>query len=126
MLKTRYLENLNVVVHIGSQTVTAHDILQAALEWESHEAFDPGVSTVWDLVAADFEVNWAQVKQHGAGVAERFEGLRHTTCKNAWVIADDVVGVVIDSIHLAFPWQTQWQTFSDADEAIAWVNSKAD
>ena len=123
MIKTQYLDNLDIVVHIGSQTVTTDDLLDTAIAWESHEAFHPGTSAVWDLVAADLEVDWAKVKSDGAEVAKHFEHARDVSGKTAWVISDDVVGVVLDSIHLAFPWPRQWRTFPSAEEAIAWVRA---
>ncbi len=120
-IKTRYLDKLDVVVHIGSETVTPGQILQAARDWEQHVDFHPGTSTVWDLVAAEFEVDWARIKEHGHEVAVSFQDVLDPGSKTAWVISDEVTGIILDSIHLAFPWPTQWKTFDDAETAIAWL-----
>ena len=120
-IKTNYLDNLNIVVHIGSDVVTAQDILHAALEWEKHPDYDPGASTVWDLVAADFAVNWEQIKAWGPDIAERFSSAVEPGGRTAWVVADDITGIVVDSIQLAFPWPREWRVFDDADAAIDWL-----
>lgn len=125
-IKTNYLTELNIVVHVGSDVVTASDILVAARAWEKHADFDAAASMVWDLVAADFAVDWEKIKEDGPQIAERYRAKPERTGRMAWVVGDELTGIVVDSIHLAFPWPREWRVFNDAVAAIEWLRIAPD
>ncbi|MFT7653508.1 MAG: hypothetical protein ACI9ON_004185 [Limisphaerales bacterium] len=124
MISTKFLDNIQVAVHLASGEVDLEQFTNAASNWREHEDFSPQASVVYDLVAADISLNWEQAKQELPVCLEQLKNSRDPSSKTAWVVNEDVMNVVVDSVHMALPWTTEWRVFKDADEAVAWVISK--
>lgn len=121
MIKTRFLDNIEVALHLGSGEVDLDQLTSSAVAWRSHEKFSPEIPVVYDLVAADVVLDWELVKQQLPGYLERLKDSRNASSRTAWVVNEDILHVVVDSVHMALPWTTEWRVFKDAEEAIAWV-----
>lgn len=124
MITVRYLEKLNVVVMLGSGDVTVEQLFNAATQWRRDSKFSPDTSVVWDLVDARVAFDWDRTKEVLPSFVEGLKDSRKSESRTAWVISEDVEEIIIESIHLAFPWTTQWQVFRDAESAVAWATAK--
>jgi hypothetical protein len=124
MISTKFLDNIQTAVHLASGEVDLEQLTDAASKWREHDDFSPQASVVYDLVAADVALNWDQVKQELPGCLDQLKDSRDASSRTAWVVSEDIMNVVVDSVHMALPWTTEWRVFKDADEAVAWVISK--
>lgn len=126
MISTRFLEDIEIAVHLGTGEVDLDQLISSAVGWRSHKQFSPHAPVIYDLVAADVVLDWEVVKQQLPQYLERLKDSRDASSKTAWVVSEDILQVVVDSVHMALPWTTEWRVFKDADEAVAWALSKRD
>lgn len=124
MISTQFLENIQVALHLASGEVDLEQLTNAASKWREHECFSPQAPVVYDLVAADVALNWEQVKQELPEYLDRLKDSRDSSSRTAWVVSEDIMNIVLDSVHMALPWTTEWRVFKDADDAVAWATSK--
>lgn len=124
MISTKFLENIQVALHLASDEVDLEQLTNAATQWREHKDFSPQAAVVYDLVAADVTLNWERVKEELPGCLEQLKDSRDPSSRTAWVVSEDIMNVVVDSVHMALPWTTEWRVFKDADEAVAWALSK--
>lgn len=121
MISLRFLENIQVAVQVGSGEVDLNQLISAAMQWRKDENYTPFIPVVWDLVAADVILDWAEIKEALPEHLKRVANSRDASARTAWVVGEDVSQIVLESIHLAYPWTTEWQVFKDAEEAVAWA-----
>lgn len=124
MICTKFLDNIQVALHLASGEVDLEQLTNAAIQWREHENFSPQAAVVYDLVDADVTLNWERVKEELPNRLEQLKDSRDSSSRTAWVVSEDIMNVVVDSVHMALPWTTEWRVFKDADEAVAWVTSK--
>ena len=124
MISTKFLEKIQVALHLASGEVDLEQLTNAATRWREHEDFSPQAAVVYDLVAADVTLNWERVKEELPGCLDQLKDSRDSSSRTAWVVSEDIMNVVVDSVHMALPWTTVWRVFKDADEAVAWAISK--
>ena len=124
MISTKFLENIQVALHLASGEVDLEQLTNAATQWREHEDFSPQAAVVYDLVDADVSLDWDRVKEVLPGSLEQLKDSRDSSARTAWVVREDIMNVVVDSVHMALPWTTEWRVFKDADEAVAWAISK--
>ena len=125
MIKTRFIDELGLVVHIGSEEIDLHEVLDAAGRWQADEHFGPDIPVVWDLVGADLRLDWEALKSEIPEAGLPLDASRSSRARTAWVVADELTEIVVESISLAFPWTTNWKVFKDADEAVRWARRQA-
>jgi hypothetical protein len=125
MISTKFLDNIQVAVHLASGEVDLEQFTNTASNWRKHKDFSPQASVVYDLVTADVSLNWEQAKQELPVCLEQLTNSRDGSSRTAWVVSEDIINVVVDSVHMALPWTTEWRVFKEADEVVAGVISKS-
>lgn len=112
------------MVHTGTGTVAVSDFLIGIQTWFKHPEFDPQAPVIWNIGEGFLDMSIEDMRQMYSLVRGAVDSKR-TGGKTAWVHPSKMVSAMITIVRDEFDWGSEWRTFQDINEALAWCQKTA-
>ncbi|MGI9327007.1 MAG: hypothetical protein ACR2PZ_17450 [Pseudomonadales bacterium] len=124
VINSHFDSKTGVMVHTGTGTVPVSDVLIAIQTWFKHPQFDPQAPVIWNIGEAFLDMSIEDLRQMYSLVRDAVDSKR-TGGKTAWVHPSQMVSAMITIVRDEFDWGSEWETFQNVDEALAWCQNTA-